>query len=93
MEVFLFIVLIFTAVFLAMYCPVLWRYKMSERAVQAFRTEMDLLGELYKRNVMIITERRGEGSSRNSSVQFSEVHVNQSFAVNTILDMINREEI
>ena len=44
MEVFLFIVLIFTAVFLAMYCPVLWRYKMSERAVQAFRTEMDLLG-------------------------------------------------
>lgn len=32
MEVFLFIVLIFTAVFLAMYCPILWRYKMSKRA-------------------------------------------------------------
>lgn len=90
MIIFLFIVFTFLLIFLVMYFPVLQQYRISKHATQTFQTEVNLLEELYKKNVIIISKRLGEGPSQNSSLYFREVHENQAFAINSILDMINQ---
>lgn len=90
MLVFLFIVFVFFLTFLITYIPVLRQYMLSNKAEKDFQKELNLLDNLYKKNVYIVTERLGEGLSQNSSPRFSEIHENRSFAINSILEMLNK---
>ena len=93
MLVFLSIVSVFFLTFLITYIPVLRQYVLSNKAAKDFQKELNLLGNLYKKNVYIVTERLGEGLSQNSSLRFSEIHKNRSFAINSILEMLNKGDI
>lgn len=64
MMIFLFIVFIFLLIFLVMYFPVLQQYRISKHATQTFQTEINLLEELYKKNVIIISKDLERGQAK-----------------------------
>ncbi len=89
MSIFLITLLLFVAMLSIIYFPVLYQHIVSKRAENRFHEEVSLLNDLYSDSLIVITNRLGEGASQNSDIKFSKAHENQSFAVNSILGLID----
>lgn len=72
------------------YLPALWQHFALKRTKKNFECELSELDALYISSRIVITERLGEGTSQNSDVRFAEAHQNQSFAMNTIMDVLSK---
>lgn len=81
---------VFALIVLVIYLPALYRHFVWKRTEKDFEHELSQLGSLYDSSRIVITERLGEGTSQNSDVKFAEAHQNQSFAMNTIMELLSR---
>ena len=72
----------------------IYRHYVFKQPKGNYITELNLLknSDFYTDYLITIAERLGEGSSRNSGSKFSKAHENQSFVVNSILDLISELE-
>jgi hypothetical protein len=80
-------------IILGIYFPVLLQKNKEISAVKAFYQELELLDETYKKCVIIIPERLGEGAGQNSDIRFAQAHRNQKLAIASIINLFDCGEI
>ena len=88
MSVFVAVILIFGFVFLVIYSPVIIENQRVKKAETGFLQELGKLNELYEQSRMIVNRKLGEGEEPVCGPSFVNVHCNQGFAVNSVLDLI-----
>jgi len=81
---------VFSLIVLAIYLPAFYRHFAWKQSEKEFEYELSQLGFLYDSSRIVITDRLGEGTSQNSDVKFAEAHKNQSFAMNTVMELLSR---
>ena len=89
MTIFLLIFSFFIIVFLIMYIPAIYHHQILNQANENLDKEISLLDSFYQEHLVIITEKRGLGSSKNSDIQFAVAHEHQAFAISSILSLMN----
>jgi len=86
------ILLAFFLLVLIIYLPAICQHFAWKRTSKSFEQQLSELGTLYDDSRIVITERRGEGTSQNSDVKFADAHKNQDFAMNTIMKLLSKKE-
>lgn len=84
------VLIIFALIALVIYSPAIFQYFAWKRTTREFERELSELDTLYNSSRIVITEPLGEGTSQNSDVKFAAAHQNQSFAMNTIMEVLSQ---
>lgn len=70
------------------YTPVLYQYIVYKKAEHVFSSELKAWNAKESDNLIVITQKLGLGCSQNSDVKFSKAHKNHSFAINSVLPLL-----
>lgn len=88
MKIFFIVLFIFALIAFVVYFPLLYKIIRLKGIKKNLYSEIKMLDDLYKKYIIIITHRLGEGVSQNSDTKFVDAHKNQEFAVNSILSIL-----
>lgn len=70
------------------YAPVVHQYIIYKKSERIFYDELTKWDAAETNNLIVITKPLGLGPSQNSDVKFAKAHANYTFAINSVLPLL-----
>lgn len=87
---FIVILTIFGILTLVIYLTVIIQYFVAKHAEKEFYKQLTALDELFAESLIVETKPLGLGGFDETCIPFSQAHKNQTFAINSIMSLLER---
>lgn len=78
----------FAVVFAVLYLPAVYRICVAKKAKKEFLYKLNLLDGVFTSNLLISTDKLGQGESQNSDFTFAKAQKNQTLAIDSVKELI-----